>query len=191
MTSLTSFRCITSDDRKYDRLGEQDCKFLSIILHKCFSSTQFAVMTQCANAEAQIGAIIHMLLSPFTSIPQSYSLKSSLSPIFLQTTVLRTPKIKFGPGSAYLLTLSEYRGCMDSAHRKASLRLVRLLQADVEPAVLLETTPTTLLLLANEIRISCRTKFLATAKEIIVRDLWYVLARYSDVTLPGRHGFSQ
>ena len=82
---------------------------------------------------------------------------------------------------------------MDSAHRKASLRLVRLLQAraDVEPAVLLETTPTTLLLLANEIRISCRTKFLATAKEIIVRDLWYVLARYSDVTLPGRHGFSQ
>ena len=150
-------------------------------------------MSQCAAAEVQIGAIIHMLLSPFTSIPQSYSLKSSLSPIFLQTTVLRTPKIKFGPGSAYLLTLSEYRGCMDSAHRKASLRLVRLLQAraDVEPAVLLETTPTTLLLLANEIRISCRTKFLATAKEIIVRDLWYVLARYSDVTLPGRHGFSQ
>ena len=83
-------------------------------------------------------------------------------------------------------------------HRKASLLLlVRLWHARAvfEPAALLETIPSmslTLRLLENEIRISWRRKVLLSSwrRWRIVRDLWYVLVLYSDITLPGRHGFS-
>jgi hypothetical protein len=123
----------------------------------------------------------------------SYSLKSSLLSIFLPYSPARTLKIKFGRGSAYLLTLSEYRSCTELAlwGRQLSYYTYDKDSGVVEPAalpdnpyVVLDTAPAERWD-TNIVLEEGRTKFLAIVEiKRLVRDLWYVLVHSGIRPLP-------